>query len=64
MDEMKVSGLEEDQEYECVLKSIASTAIMCKIKTIIQVDSLTVSFSQNMKTVILSLNVLSMLNLI
>ncbi|KAI7791617.1 putative plexin-C1 [Triplophysa rosa] len=42
MKELDVSGLQEDQEYECVLGSIASTAIMCKIKAIIQVDSLTI----------------------
>ncbi|KAA0721036.1 Plexin-C1 Virus-encoded semaphorin protein receptor [Triplophysa tibetana] len=40
-DEVKVSGLQEDQEYECVLESIASLAIMCKIKAVIHVDSLT-----------------------
>lgn len=60
MNEVTVTGVHGDQQYQCVLQIIASNTIICQIKgepgTITEVDSLTVSlFYFLIATVILNL---------
>ncbi len=47
MNEVTVTGLQGDQQYQCVLEKIESNAVICKIKgesgAVTSVDSLTVS---------------------